>query len=392
MERIQRLGMIENFWSMGVPGPCGPCSEINYDRGPAYGEAGGPAVNDERYLEIWNLVFMQYERGEGSGKDDFPILGDLPSKSIDTGMGLERMASVLQGVDNLYEIDTSRAILDRAVELTGRAYHADPDDDVRLRVVTDHARTAVLLIGDGVTPGNEGRGYVLRRIMRRTVRAMRLLGARDPVFGALADVSITAMEPQYPALGPAAARIRAVCVAEEESFLATLQQGTKLFEQFIESRRDSSDEVPGDVAFRLHDTHGFPIELTLEMAEEKGLQVDTEGFRRLMLEQRTRAKADSKARKGGGADLSAYRDLADAVGATEFTGYAAVVSEGTRQGRARRRRPGRVGAGGQRGRAGPRPHRRSTPRAAASWPTRASSPWPGARCSRSSTCRARCAG
>jgi alanyl-tRNA synthetase len=331
LERIQRLGKAENFWSMGVPGPCGPCSEINYDRGPAYGDEGGPAVNGERYLEIWNLVFMQFERGPGTGKDDFAILGDLPAKNIDTGMGLERMASILQGVDNLYEIDTSRAILDRASELTGRAYHEDPTDDVRLRVVTDHARTAVMLIGDGVTPGNEGRGYVLRRIMRRTVRSMRLLGAREPVFGALADVSLAAMAPQYPELAEKAERIRAVCVAEEESFLATLAAGTKLFDQFVESggaQGGKAAQVPGEVAFRLHDTHGFPIELTLEMAEEQGLQVDEAGFRRLMQEQRDRAKADSKARKGGAADLTVYRELVDEVGQTDFTGYREVVSEG----------------------------------------------------------------
>ena len=339
-ERIQRLGKAENFWSMGVPGPCGPCSEINYDRGPAYGSEGGPAVNGERYLEIWNLVFMQYERGEGQGKDDFAILGDLPAKNIDTGLGLERMAAVLQGVDNLYEIDTSRAILDRASQLTGRAYHADRTDDVRLRVVTDHARTAVMLIGDGVTPGNEGRGYVLRRIMRRTVRSMRMLGAREPVFGELADVAVAAMAPQYPELTPLATRIRAICVAEEASFLTTLAAGTKLFEAFTEpaaagpgtAGHPGPSLVPGDVAFRLHDTHGFPIELTLEMAEEKGLSVDIEGFRRLMAEQRQRAKADAKARKGGAADLSAYRELADAVGPTEFTGYDHLASEATVRG------------------------------------------------------------
>ena len=339
LERIQRLGKLENFWSMGVPGPCGPCSEINYDRGPDYGEEGGPAVNGERYLEIWNLVFMQYERGPGADKENFPILGDLPAKNIDTGMGLERMASVLQGVDNLYEIDTSRAILDRASELTGRAYHVEHDDDVRLRIVTDHARTAVMLISDGVTPGNEGRGYVLRRIMRRTVRSMRLLGAHEPVFGALADVSIAAMAPQYPELGERADRIRAVCVAEEESFLTTLTQGEKLFIQLTDDvggvgQGDSVDgsQVPGHVAFKLHDTYGFPIDLTLEMAGEKGLQVDTEGFRRLMQEQRQRAKADSKARKGGAVDLTAYRELVDSVGPTDFTGYDALTSEGTVRG------------------------------------------------------------
>ena len=340
LDRIQRLGKSENYWSMGVPGPCGPCSEINYDRGPAYGAEGGPAVNGERYLEIWNLVFMQFERGAGDDKENFPILGELPAKNIDTGMGLERMAAVLQGVDNLYEIDTSRAILDRASELTGRAYHDDHEDDVRLRIVTDHARTAVMLISDGVTPGNEGRGYVLRRIMRRTVRSMRLLGAHQPVFGELADVSIAAMQAQYPELAAKAERIRAVCVAEEASFLTTLAAGEKLFVQMTEGAglSDSVEVehiksgVSGDVAFKLHDTFGFPIDLTLEMAQEKGLQVDTEGFRRLMQEQRLRAKADSKARKGGAADLTPYRELVEQVGPTDFTGYDAVRSEGNVRG------------------------------------------------------------
>ncbi len=349
MERIQRLGMLENFWSMGVPGPCGPCSEINYDRGPAYGEEGGPAVNGERYLELWNLVFMQFERGPGAGKTDFPILGELPAKNIDTGMGLERMAAVMQGVDNLYEIDTSRAILDRAGELTGKAYHADPDDDVRLRVVADHARTAVMLVSDGVMPGNEGRGYVLRRIIRRTVRAMRLLGAHQPTFGDLADVSIGAMEPQYPELRTGYDRIREACEAEERSFLQTLQSGSRLFDQWIAEHGPAPEStlevtrasgrheevaggpghsVPGDVAFKLHDTYGFPIDLTLEMAAEKGLTVDTDGFRDLMRAQKERSKADAKSRKAGAADLAAYKAMADEVGPTDFTGYEEVAGEG----------------------------------------------------------------
>jgi alanyl-tRNA synthetase len=335
-DRIQRLGMSENFWSMGVPGPCGPCSEINYDRGPAYGEEGGPAVNGERYLELWNLVFMQYERGPGTGKDDFPILGDLPAKNIDTGMGLERMAAVLQGVDNLYEIDTSRQILDRASELTGRPYHADHDDDVRLRIVADHARTAVMLVSDGVTPGNEGRGYVLRRIMRRTVRAMRLLGAHDPTFGELAETSIEAMQAQYPELREHATHIKEVCEKEESAFRQTLSQGEKLFVQITEDLALDEEVdvrvVRAEDAFRLHDTHGFPIDLTLEMAAEKGLDVDTEGFRRLMQEQRDRAKADAKARKLGAADPAAYREVLDTAGPTEFTGYREVVSPGAVRG------------------------------------------------------------
>ena len=175
-ERIQRLGKADNYWDMGVPGPCGPCSEINYDRGPEFGPEGGPAVNDERYVELWNLVFMQYERGPGEGKD-YPILGDLPSQNIDTGLGFERLAMVLQGVRNMYEIDTSRIVIDKATELTGVRYGDAEQSDVSLRVVADHIRTAIMLIGDGVTPGNEGRGYVLRRIMRRAIRNMRILGA-----------------------------------------------------------------------------------------------------------------------------------------------------------------------------------------------------------------------
>ena len=323
-ERIQRRGMADNFWSMGVPGPAGPCSEIYFDRGPEHGREGGPIVDEERYLEVWNLVFMQFARGEGAGKEDFPILGELPAKNIDTGMGLERMAAILQGVDNIYEIDTTRQVLDRASELTGRRYHADHVDDVRLRVVADHARTAVMLIGDGVTPGNEGRGYVLRRIMRRVVRSMRLLGAHDPVFGELARTSLAAMEPQYPELSQHAARILTIVEAEEASFLQTLQQGTKHFDLFV---ADHPSGVPGEIAFRLHDTYGFPIDLTLEMAAEQGLRVDEEGFRRLMLEQRERAKADAKAKKSGHADLSMYREIADVAGATTFTGYDEVASE-----------------------------------------------------------------
>jgi alanyl-tRNA synthetase len=321
-ERIQRLGMEDNYWSMGVPGPCGPCSEINYDRGPAFGEAGGPAVNGERYLEIWNLVFMQYERGAGDKKGGFPILGDLPSQNIDTGLGLERMATLLQGVENLYEIDTTRAVLDRAAELTGHTYGADHKSDVSLRVVADHIRTAVMLIGDGVTPGNEGRGYVLRRMLRRAVRNMRLLGATAPVVKELVDTTVAVMGPQYPELVADHQRIDQVAVAEEASFLQTLRTGTTILDGAVESTKQAGSAVlSGDKAFQLHDTYGFPIDLTLEMAAEQGVAVDETGFRRLMKEQRDRAKADSRAKKLGHADLSSYREVADAAGTTEFTGY-----------------------------------------------------------------------
>ncbi|HWG92625.1 MAG TPA: alanine--tRNA ligase-related protein, partial [Mycobacteriales bacterium] len=209
-ERIQRRDKADNYWHMGVPGPGGPCSEIYFDRGPEHGREGGPVADEDRYLEVWNLVFMQYQLSAVRAKTDFDVAGPLPAQNIDTGMGLERMATILQGVDNLYEIDTSRAILDRAAELTGARYGADPAADVRLRVVADHARTGVMLIGDGVTPGNEGRGYVLRRILRRTTRAMRLLGAQDPTMSALVEATVEAMGPQYPELVDAWPRIEQV--------------------------------------------------------------------------------------------------------------------------------------------------------------------------------------
>lgn len=329
-ERIQRLGKKDNFWSMGVPGPCGPCSEINYDRGPDFGVEGGPAVNDERYVEIWNLVFMQYERGAGEDKEDFPILGDLPSQNIDTGLGLERLAMILQDVRNLYEIDTSLIVIDKATELTGVRYGAERSSDVSLRVVTDHMRTSVMLIGDGVTPGNEGRGYVLRRIMRRAIRNMRLLGATGPVAAELVETVIDSMGQQYPELITERKRILTVALAEEAAFLKALKGGTNILDTAVtETRAAGSTVLAGEKAFLLHDTWGFPIDLTLEMAAEQGLSVDEPGFRRLMKEQRERAKADARAKKTGHADLSAYREVADAAGPTDFTGYLATEGEST---------------------------------------------------------------
>ena len=329
-ERIQRMGMGDNFWSMGVPGPCGPCSEIYYDRGPAYGKDGGPIADENRYMEVWNLVFMQNERGVGSGKNDFPILGELPAKSIDTGLGLERMAALLQGVENIYEIDTTMQILKKASELTGVAYGASVKSDISLRVIADHARTSVMLIGDGVTPGNEGRGYVLRRMMRRTIRNMRLLGSMDPIMSELTVSAIEAMGPQYPELISDKKRILSVSVSEEESFLQTLKSGTNIFEVASASlKKSKSTTLPGADAFKLHDTYGFPFDLTLEMAREEGLEVDEDGFRRLMKEQKDRAKADSRAKKSGHTDVSEYRAIADASGNSEFCGYTSVTSEST---------------------------------------------------------------
>jgi alanyl-tRNA synthetase len=329
-ERIQRLGKKDNFWSMGVPGPCGPCSEINYDRGPEFGVEGGPAVNDERYVEIWNLVFMQYERGEGTSKEDFEILGDLPSKNIDTGLGLERLAMILQGVQNMYETDTLKVVIDKATELTGVRYGQAHESDVSLRVVADHMRTSVMLIGDGVTPGNEGRGYVLRRIMRRAVRNMRLLGATGPVVGELVDTVIRTMGEQYPELETDRKRIETVALAEEAAFLKALKGGTNILDTAVtETKAAGGTVLSGDKAFLLHDTWGFPIDLTLEMAAEQGLSVDEAGFRRLMQEQRDRAKADARAKKTGHADVSAYREIADTSGATEFVGYTNTEGETT---------------------------------------------------------------
>ncbi len=328
-ERIQRRGMIDNFWSMGVPGPCGPCSEIYYDRGPEYGRAGGPIVDEDRYLEVWNLVFMQSIRGEGPGKEGFPILGDLPAKNIDTGLGLERMAAILQGVDNIYEIDTTRATIDTAVAITGRPYGRDHADDVALRVVADHTRTCAFLISDGVLPGNEGRGYVLRRLLRRVVFNMRLLGAHEPTMGLLIGSVITAMSPQYPSLLTDAGRIETIAVSEEEAFRQTLRSGTTVFDNAVAgTKARGAATMSGADAFALHDTFGFPIDLTLELAAEQGLEVDRDGFAELMQEQRARAKADAVQRKAGVTPLTAYREVMEAAGETQFTGYDQWESEG----------------------------------------------------------------
>ncbi|MDG4824442.1 alanine--tRNA ligase [Asanoa sp. WMMD1127] len=335
-ERLVRRGKKDNYWSMGIPGPAGPCSELYYDRGPAYGPDGGPEVDEDRFLEFWNLVFMQYEITNVKSKEVFDTVGELPAKNIDTGMGLERMASLLQGVDNLYEIDEVKPILDRAAELTGKRYGAGHSqvaaeshpDDVRLRVIADHVRTSLMLIGDGVTPSNEGRGYVLRRIMRRAIRAMRLLGWQERSLPELLPVARDCMAPSYPELADDFGRIADYAYAEEEAFLSTLRAGTTILDTAVtETKQAGGTTLSGDKAFQLHDTYGFPIDLTLEIAAEQGLQVDAEGFRRLMAEQRSRAKADAQARKTGHVDLSAYRAVLDAGGPVEFTGYAEVSRE-----------------------------------------------------------------
>ena len=320
--RIQRRGMADNFWSMGVPGPCGPCSEIYFDRGGDYGKEGGPIADEDRYLEIWNLVFMQNIRGEGGDKNSFPIIGELPAKNIDTGLGLERTAALLQGVENIYEIDTTKIILDKASDLTKTRYGKEEKTDISLRVIADHTRTAMMLIGDGVTPGNEGRGYVLRRMMRRTIRNMRLLGSQDLVISELIKSSIKAMGPQYPELIKDSKRILSVAESEEETFIQTLKSGTSIFDIAAEqSKGAKSKSLSADTAFKLHDTYGFPFDLTLEMAREQGLGVDEVGFKKLMNEQRDRAKADAKAKKSGHTDLTEYRAIVDKFGTTKFLGY-----------------------------------------------------------------------
>lgn len=331
-ERIQRLGMEDNYWSMGVPGPCGPCSEIYYDRGPEYGKDGGPIADDNRYMEIWNLVFMQNERGEGTGKGDFEIVGELPKKNIDTGLGIERVACLLQGVDNVYETDLLRPVIDVAEELTGATYgeKATQQDNIRFRVVADHSRTGMMLILDGVTPGNEGRGYILRRLLRRIIRSAKLLGAEGATMERFMNTVMDTMTPSYPEIADNRERILRVAINEEKAFLKTLESGTKLFDEAVEDLRSThraktQKVLSGDKAFELHDTYGFPIDLTLEMAQEAGLDVDMDGFNAAMGEQRRRAKADNQAKKHGHTDLSLYRDWVD-NNPTVFTGYEELVS------------------------------------------------------------------
>ncbi|GAA1951597.1 alanine--tRNA ligase [Agromyces allii] len=326
-ERIQRLGKDTNYWHTGQPGPAGPCSEIFFDRGPAYGIDGGPATDDDRYVEIWNLVFMQYLIDDVKSKTDFRIVRELPKKNIDTGMGLERVAFIKQGVENMYEIDQVRPVLDRAAELSGRAYGANHDDDVRMRVIADHVRSALMLMSDGVAPSNEGRGYILRRLLRRSIRAMRLLGVEGPTFRELFAASRDAMKAAYPEVERDYAHIEQLALGEEAIFLRTLEAGTSILDGAVgETKAAGNAELAGNTAFLLHDTYGFPIELTLEMADEAGIAVDRVAFDELMTAQRTRAKADAKSKKKVLADLSVYADYR-AKGETVFTGYTELMTE-----------------------------------------------------------------
>ncbi|MGZ4651149.1 MAG: alanine--tRNA ligase, partial [Kineosporiaceae bacterium] len=329
-QRIVRRGMKDNFWSMGIPGPAGPCSEIYLDRGPEYGPDGGPEVDEDRYLEFWNLVFMQYERGPGGEKEGYELLRELPAKNIDTGMGLERMAFLLQGVQNLYEIDEVFPVVRRVEEISGRRYGSSHEDDVRMRVVADHVRSGLMLITDGVTPSNETRGYVLRRLLRRAIRSLRLLAVDEPVLLDLVRVSADRMQLSYPQVQTEFGRTAQIVEQEEEAFRRTLASGTTILDTAVRRAKSAGSSVlSGSEAFQLHDTYGFPIDLTLEMAAEQGLTVDDGEFRRLMAEQRRRAKEDARAKKTGHADVGGYREIADRLAApVVFTGYDEVVSEG----------------------------------------------------------------
>lgn len=321
-ERIQKRGMRDNYWSTGQRGPAGPCSEIYFDRGPSYGKEGGPEADEDRYIEIWNLVFMQYERGDGGAKEGFPILGELPKKNIDTGMGLERVAFLLQGVENIYEIDQVRPLIDIASDLSGKKYGANESDDVRMRVIADHIRSALMLMSDGVTPSNEGRGYVLRRLLRRSVRALRLLGIEEASFQKLFTASKNAMVDAYPELEESFERVLRAALAEEAGFRKTLDSGSQVLEEELAKTKS---QLSGEVAFLLHDTYGFPIDLTVEIAEESGKSVDRDKFDELMQQQRDRAKQDAKSKRAS-TNLDVYREFR-AKGETVFLGYESLSAE-----------------------------------------------------------------
>ena len=309
-ERIQRLGE-DNFWKMGDTGPCGPSSELFIDKGAAYGEDGGPAFGgSERFVEIWNLVFMQYNRSiDGSTEP-------LPKPSIDTGAGLERILPVIQGVDSLYDTDLFVPLLDTAQSITGRTYGSDEAVDVGLRIMADHSRAMAMLVADGVLPANEGRGYVLRRIIRRAVRRARQLGVDGPCTERMVDTVVGVLGAAHPSLAEQHRLVVDVVGREEEGFLRTLATGSAILEEQL---ADGSGAVPGAVAFRLHDTYGFPVELTVEIAEEAGAVVDLAGFEEAMDHQRTQARAAARAGRAPAGD-EAYRSVLDVEGRTIFVG------------------------------------------------------------------------
>ena len=322
-EHIVRLGKADNFWEHGS-GPCGPCSEIYFDRGEKYGCGSPdckPGCECDRYMEIWNNVFSQFDN---DGKGNYT---ELAQKNIDTGMGLERLACVMQGVDNMFEVDTIRNILNTVCKISGKTYGDDADDDVSIRIITDHVRSSSFMICDGVQPSNEGRGYVLRRIIRRAARHGRLLGI-DGAFlgGELCDIVIRDNEGAYPELKKQAAFIKKILSLEEERFDATIDQGLSILGEMIEAAEKAGQKtLPGADVFKLYDTYGFPMDLTREIAEEKGLAVDEEGFDALMLEQKTRARA-ARANISGWSE--ATKSAITALTKTEFVGYDADSCEG----------------------------------------------------------------
>ncbi|MCI1253768.1 MAG: alanine--tRNA ligase [Bifidobacterium tibiigranuli] len=319
---MQIFGMEDNFWTTGGPGPGGPCSEIYVDRGPEYGKDGGPAADESRFIEIWDLVFENYEVDNVKSKTDLHIVGELEHKNIDTGAGLERLAYLLQGKQNIYETDEVYPVIEAAERLSGKTYGEDEESDVRFRVVADHVRSALMIMSDGVRPSNVGRGYVLRRLLRRTVRSMRMLGVNDPVMPALFPVSKDAMAPSYPELETTFHEVSESAYGEEDAFRRTLEKGTTILDIAVSKAKDSkSPLVSGQDAFTLHDTYGFPIELTLEMAQEQGVQVDEHKFRELMDEQKSRARADAL-KKRHNVDVSVYDDFKkQLVQPIEFLGY-----------------------------------------------------------------------
>jgi alanyl-tRNA synthetase len=321
--RIVRRGKEDNFWSLGMAGPCGPCSELYYDRGPEHGRDGGPAVDETRYLEFWNLVFMQYERD-----DAYHILGELPKQNVDTGMGFERMAMLLQNVPNAYETDVVRPMLDRASELTGVRYGSGEREDVCLRVIAEHSRAASFLIADGVLPSNEARGYVLRRLLRRAIRNARKLGTGRPIMRPMTETVIETLGDAWPELRQQAELVTRVAVAEEESFSRTLRSGIAMLDSAVaEAKRSGTSTLSGRTAFTLHDTYGFPVDLTVEIAREQGLDLDRDAFAAAMEEQRARARRALKRGADVGIPTEVYRAAGARAGGVEFLGYVAEQAE-----------------------------------------------------------------
>ncbi|MCH4208609.1 alanine--tRNA ligase [Bifidobacterium sp.] len=319
---MQIFGMEDNFWTTGGPGPGGPCSEIYVDRGPQYGKDGGPAADETRFIEIWDLVFENYEVDNVKSKTDLHIVGELEHKNIDTGAGLERLAYLLQGKQNIYETDEVYPVIEAAEKLTGRTYGEDEEADVRFRVVADHVRSALMIMSDGVRPSNVGRGYVLRRLLRRTVRSMRMLGVSDLVLPELFPVSKAAMVPNYPELDTTFHEVSESAYGEEDAFRRTLEKGTTILDAAVSKAKGSKVPlVSGEDVFTLHDTYGFPIELTLEMAQEQGVKVDERKFRELMDEQKSRARADAL-KKRHNVDVSIYDDFKKKLAQPiKFLGY-----------------------------------------------------------------------